>query len=357
MEAGHRTLPQLWRQRCAEQGDRPAMRYKQGGIWSTVSWRQFFEDARAIAMALSDAGVGSGDAVAVLAENRPEWLVVELAVQALGGTVHGIEPHATTAEAELALQRSAASIVFVDTFEQLAKVCSGDAADFQLRQVVAFEPHGLHAAANDRIVRYKDWLANGSRLAAEHPRLFDERIDQGRADAIALFAAGTGTAAPVTQAELLASLWSAAEWMQLESGDHVLSFEPLAQAGERVATLAALLPLGALVHFPESSATIFNDLAEAAPRMVRAPARFWTRLHDRVELAMSDAPPLAKRSYSRAVAAAGRGWWRRALLRRVSRALGLQRMRMAIVIPGDVESHVAAWYHALGVPLVSRPAA
>ncbi|NRF71639.1 AMP-binding protein [Aquincola sp. S2] len=351
------TLPQLWRKRCAEQGDRAAMRYKQRGIWSTVSWRQFFEDARAIAMAMSAAGVGPGDVVAVLAENRPEWLVVELAAQALGGIVHGIEPHATAAEAGLALQRSAARIVFVDTVEQLAKVRSSDAADLQLRQVVAFESHGLHAAEHDRIVRYDDWLASGTRLAREHPRLFDERIDQGRDDAIALFAPGAGTAVPVTQGELLVRLWSALEWMKLDSGDHVLSFEPLMQVGERVAVLAAMLALGVLVHFPESSSTVFNDLAEAAPHMVRAPARFWARLHDRVEQAMNDAPPRARRSYARALAATRRGWWRRALLRRVSRSLGLQRMRMAIVVPGDVESHVAAWYRALDIPLLSRPAA
>lgn len=357
MAAGFRTLPQLWRQRCTEHGDRPAMRYKQRGIWSTVTWRRFFEDARALAMALSSAGVGPGDTVAVLAENRPEWLVVELATQALGGLVHGIEPHATAGEAGLALQRSAAAIVFVDTVEQLAKVRSSDAADFQLRQVVAFESHGLHAVVADRIVRYQDWLASGRRLAHECPRRFDEWIDAGRDDAIALLADGAGASATVTQRALLTRLWSGREWLKLDAGDHVLSFEPLLQLDERVTVLTALLARGALVHFPESPATVFNDLAEAAPRLLSAPARFWTRLHDRVEQAMNDAPPLARRSYRSAVAAAGRGWWRRALLRRVSRSLGLQRLRLAVVAADPVEPDIAAWYRALEVPLLPRPAA
>lgn len=351
------TVPQLWRLRCAELGDRPAMRHKKGGIWATLSWRQFFEDARAMTMALSAAGVGAGDVVAIVAENRPEWLVVDLAAQALGGIVHGIEPHAAAAEVRLALQHSAARVVFVDTADQLARLRNGCAAESRWCQVVALDSHGLHGAANEGVARYADWLASGARLAGQFPRRFDELIDQGRHDAIALWADGTDGAAPLTQGALLLRLRSGIDWMQLQPGDPVLSFQPLAQVGERATTLTALLQLHALVHFPESSATVLNDLAEAAPRMARAPARFWMQLHERVEKTMDDAPPLARGAYAHALAAARPSWWRRALLRRVSRSLGLQRMRVAVVASGAVEPPVAAWYRALGVPLLSRPGA
>jgi len=356
MGAGFSTLPQLWRARCAEHGNRPAMRYKQGGIWSTVTWQQFAEDAHAIAMALSAAGVSPGDVVGILADNRPEWLVVEFATLALGGIVCGIEPQSSAADAGLSLHRGAARIVFVDTFEQLAKVRHGCAAGFRSMQMVAFESHGLHGADHERIARYAEWLASGRRLVRERPRRFDELVDQGRHDAVALLAESGGTTVPLTHSALLLRMSAALGWMQLEPGDHVASFEPLAHPDEQVATLTALLQLGALVHFAEGPATVFNDLAEAAPRMVSAPARFWTGLHDRVQQAMNDAPPQARRAYAGAVAAAHPTWWRRALLRRMSRSLGLQQVRMGIVASGVVEPPVATWYRALGVPLRLRRA-
>lgn len=349
------TLAQLWRRRCAEEGGRPAMRYKQGGIWVTVSWRQFFDDARAIAMQLSDVGVRAGDVVAVLSENRPEWLVVEIAVQAIGGIVHGIDPNAVNGEVGQALGVSGTRIVFVDTFEQLAKVRACEAADFQLQRIVVFESQGLRGVANEQIVRYRDWLAVERRPARAHPDAFDERIGRGRGDTTALIALTAGTTGvrrllPVTHAELVARVRSGGDGMRLAPGDHVLSFAPLPHVGEQVATLAALLARGALVHFPESSATVFNDLAEVAPHMVCAPPSFWNRLHDQVELLMKDAGALAQRSYARALSGGPRDWWRRTVLRRVSASVGLQRMRMALV-SGDASVEAAAWYRALGVPM------
>ncbi|CAN7780719.1 hypothetical protein LJR178_007286 [Variovorax sp. LjRoot178] len=57
------TLPQLWRRRCAEWGDRPALRHKERGIWQGLNWAGYFSEARAIGLAMADAGLQAGEVV------------------------------------------------------------------------------------------------------------------------------------------------------------------------------------------------------------------------------------------------------------------------------------------------------
>src|SRR5471032_1169267 len=88
----YQTLPQLWRDVCRQRGELNAFRHKHRGIWAGVSWTQFFEEARAIGLALGSAGIGRGDAVSILSGNRPEWLFFDFAAQAMQFVSHGIYP-------------------------------------------------------------------------------------------------------------------------------------------------------------------------------------------------------------------------------------------------------------------------
>ena len=101
---------------------RPALRHKQKGIWYSVSWSEYFARARAIGLALADAGLVQGDVVTVLAENRPEWAYVDLGAQCMGLIGNGIYPTSSPEQAEYILRDSQTSVVVVEDDEQLDKV-------------------------------------------------------------------------------------------------------------------------------------------------------------------------------------------------------------------------------------------
>ena len=71
---GHETPQKLFRARCQAWGPMPALRHKHKGIWASTSWAQYYAHARAVGLALADLGLQRGDAIAILSENRPEWL-------------------------------------------------------------------------------------------------------------------------------------------------------------------------------------------------------------------------------------------------------------------------------------------
>ena len=71
---GHDTPHQLFRARAGEWADAPALRHKKKGIWHTTTWRGYYDNARAIGLALEECGVARGEVIGVLSENRPDWL-------------------------------------------------------------------------------------------------------------------------------------------------------------------------------------------------------------------------------------------------------------------------------------------
>src|ERR1019366_6418930 len=94
------TPTKLFRLRCRAWAERPALRHKHKGIWHSVTWSEYYANARAIGLALVDAGCRPGDVIAVLSENRPEWLYADLGAQSMGLIGNGIYPTAAPDQVE-----------------------------------------------------------------------------------------------------------------------------------------------------------------------------------------------------------------------------------------------------------------
>src|SRR5688500_18625778 len=84
MPPAARHLPELLRTQAEHLGSRPALRSRRHGLYHDLSWHELHEQAHAGAAALVDAGVRPGDRVGLLSENRPEWIVADLAALTAG---------------------------------------------------------------------------------------------------------------------------------------------------------------------------------------------------------------------------------------------------------------------------------
>src|SRR5690625_8011305 len=85
-------MPQLLHELASSHPDSVAMQEKRYGIWQPTTWEQYRDRVRDFAHGLAAMGVQRGEIIAVLGDNRPEWLISELAAQTLGATVVGIYP-------------------------------------------------------------------------------------------------------------------------------------------------------------------------------------------------------------------------------------------------------------------------
>ncbi len=128
--------------------------YKQGGQWKDISSQELYRQVTAVARALQAWGLGRGDHVAILSENRPEWQIADFACLLLG--IVDVPIYATLPADQIIylLNNSEARAIFVSTQEQLQKV-------LQIRQQTKIEKIVLmEDAPQSEAVPFRSLIAN-----------------------------------------------------------------------------------------------------------------------------------------------------------------------------------------------------
>lgn len=133
-----RTLPGLLARHARERGDRVALREKRLGVWHEVTWRDYDRHVRAVACRLRELGVAAGDHVAILSDNRTEWLYADLGAQAIGARSVGIYQTNPPADVAYILRDSGAVVLFCEDQEQVDKAVAIAGQTEAVRHVVVF---------------------------------------------------------------------------------------------------------------------------------------------------------------------------------------------------------------------------
>jgi long-chain acyl-CoA synthetase len=374
MQTQARTLPELFFRQVERLGDRLAIRYKAYGIWHRVSWRQYGEEVRRVAAALIAFGLRPGEHVAILADNRPEWLYCHLGVQSTGGATCGVYPTSSPEQVQYVLRHSEARLIFVDNDEQLDKVLALVGAT-AVERIVVWDAKGLWGFADDRVVFFEDFIKQGLSFAQAHPGAVAERLAAIGPDDTAMIIYTSGTTGPPKGAMLghRSIVWvtgAFGEVNPLGPDDEVVSYLPFAHVYENLVSVFGGVYNGYAVSFVESMATLFQNLREVSPTYFASVPRIWEKLASTIELRMADSTPLKRALYRAAVGVgrrhararlAGRVPLALALLYRLAawgallplrRRLGLDRIRLAICGAAPASPELFEYFHALGVPLV-----
>src|SRR3954453_20265685 len=113
-------LVALFLTRAAEKGDKPFLSAKRHGEWRSISWAEAARQVAALAAGLKRIGLQPGDRVALVSENRPEWLIADLAIMAAGFVTVPTYTTNTTPDHLHILENSGAKAVIVSN-QKLAK--------------------------------------------------------------------------------------------------------------------------------------------------------------------------------------------------------------------------------------------
>ena len=373
---GHDTPHKLFRARSKEWADQPALRHKKKGIWASTSWADYFDHARAIGLALADLGLKRGDAIAVLSENRPEWLFADMGAQCVGILCAGIYPTSSPEQVQYILNDAQAQVLFVENQEQYDKVVAIRQNCPALKRIVITNNKGLRELDDAMCTGFEQFLAHGQALTRVHGAEFNAAIDAGKPDDIAFLVYTSGTTgapkgAMVSNRNLVFQVANIHEYQPLAPLDRSLSFLPLCHIAERMGTVFNPLALGQIVHFPENASTIFNDVREVAPHALFGPPRFWQKLHTQVTLYMQDAMPMARSAYTSVTAEGAAlaqarldgepvtGWratryklLQKIVLTNLRSFLGLQNLKSAMTGAAPVPPDLLRWFMAIGVDLL-----
>ena len=310
------TFPRLLTGLAATRPNDTAMQEKRYGIWAPMSWSLYAARVRDFAHGLAELGIQRGDIVAVLGDNRPEWLIAELAAQSIGAAVVGIYPTSIGEELLHILTLARVKVVIAEDQEQvdkLIKLIEDERAGRRpteyaamppllLETVIFYDPHGLEQYDHDFLRDFTHVEQVGQAWGSTRAGWLDDQIGQGSAEDIAVICTTSGTTSRPKLAELShANLLAMADHLTtidpIDAKDRYVSFLPFAWIGEQMLAVACGLSRGLTISFPEDSSTQKTDMREIGPDVMFSPPRIWESMLSEVQVRIDEAGWLKRKVF------------------------------------------------------------
>lgn len=369
------TLPQALRVLASIQPDRVAMRMKDYGIWHDITWKEYAENVRQVAMGLHSLGVKRGDHVSIIGENKPEWLFSALGVMSLGGTFVGVYTTNPAAECEYVVGHSESVVYICEDEEQCDKALVFRERTPSLRKIVVWDMEGLKHFKDDMIMSFDDLKELGRKTDSENPGLFEKIVDEGREDETASIIYTSGTTGPPKGAMISHRnyRWIARQTEKITRtsiDDETISFLPLNHVYEQIFDLMMHLRVGHIVNFTENTDTVMNDLKDVSPTLFHAVPRIWEKYHSGIVLKMMDATWLKRTLYGLAFKIGTRyndfklakkpvplpltiGYWLSyfSVFWKLKERLGFDRVRIGFSGAAPISHEVLKFFQSIGIPI------
>jgi len=368
------TFPHLFFQQVNAHRHRIALRRKEFGIWNRITWNQYGTMVKQTAAGLIQNGLQPGDRVAILGDNRPEWLVCHMATMAIGCVTCGV--YSTNAPEQVAyvVGHSDSKLLFVENEEQVDKVLQIYSDLKQLKKVVVWDPKGLWGFSHEGIIFYDAFLKQGDEYLQQHPGCVTERMNaiDPASTAMMIYTSGTTgrpKGAMISHQNIMGLTESFSRAVAFRPDDELLSYLPLAHIYENLLSVFQAIYSAGTVNFVESMDTLAQNLREVSPTIFASVPRIWEKFMSMIEIRMSDSTVVKRYLYRLAVAVGlryvrsaknsrQRFLWSLAywplyflVLYHLKRQLGLERVRYGVCGAAPASPELFEFYNALGVPL------
>ncbi len=383
-EVQTRTVAHLVRNRAMSTPNLVALREKDFGIWQEITWSTYWERVLLAAHGLLALGVEVGDRVSIHSEDRPEWVILDVAAVAVRGVTVGLYPTNPSAEVQYLLSDSSSRIHLAEDQEQADKLMEVIDTLPELGKVIHVEPRGFRSYRDDpRFIFWDDFLDMGRRHMEENPVAVEKRMSEARPDDVMTLVYTSGTTGPPKGAMLdnanvefcFDELINADNRMPNNVGpnaaDEILTYLPLCHVAERIFSTWTSAACGTTLNFAESIETVQENLREVQPTLFFAVPRIWEKLHAAVLIKSKDATWL-KRVFMSLGNALARGIGRHRVknggkhtlysgllfmigyplvFRALRERIGLRRCRWAGTGAAPIAPEVIEFFHGLGVNL------
>jgi long-chain acyl-CoA synthetase len=302
-------LVSLFLTRAAERGDKPFLWAKRDGAWQPISWTEAARQVAGLAASLKSIGLQPGDRVCLVSENRPEWLLSDLAIMAAGCVT--VPTYTTNTERDHAhiLGNSGARAVIVSNQKLANNLIPAVLTSNQCQHVIGMEPM--------RRIQTPDWVNCHlwSRLAAAEADIEELRAEVAEVGrdqlACIIYTSGTGGAPRGVQlhhGSILHNLEGCTDIISSDFGwgDEIfLSFLPASHAYEHSGGQMFPIALGAQIYYAESLEKLAANIEEVQPTIMVVVPRLFEMLRTRIMKSIEQQSGLSKYLLSRAIKIGG----------------------------------------------------
>jgi len=361
-----------------------AMREKDFGIWREYNWAQTWDLIETAAHGLLASGVDVGDRVAIHSEDRPEWVILDLATVAVRGICVGLYPTNPTAEVAYLVGDCTPKVFFAEDQEQADKVLAVDPEiGAAVERIIYVEPRGFGDYTDDRLIFWDEFLELGRRHREANPGALEALMSAAEPTDIMTLVYTSGTTGPPKGAmlsnanaeyamnKIIMDVTRTPDGKAPNPSDLIVTYLPLCHVAERIFSTWTLCIAGPSLNFAESIDTVTLNLREVQPTIFFAVPRIWERLHAAVFIRGNDATWFKRLWFKASLrlasiigkekvanggnhtpksrVLAGIGWL--FAFRAIRERLGLRRVRYSASGAAAIAPEVLEFFMGIGVPV------
>jgi len=297
------TIPKLFLEKATGYGkERVAMREKEFGIWRPITWHDYLENVKYIALGLISLGLEKDDKVSMIGDNRPEGLWAEMAALCARGIGVWLFQDCLIEEVRYIIDHSDTKFLFGEGQEEVDKALSIFNECPKLEKIIWDDPKGMRNYSQECLISLKEVIQLGRELEKEKPGLFEELIGQGHGEEVALLFYTSGTTS-LPKGALLSHnnmLTMGKHLMDVDpcsDTDDYVSYLPFAWIGEQMMSISCGLQIGYTLNFPEEPGTAQENIREIGPHVMFAPPRMYEEMTRQVQVKYLDAAWIKRKFY------------------------------------------------------------
>ena len=279
-------LVALFESMARGRGEQPFLWLRRDGIYRPWSWRRVAEEVRFLARCLRAQGLARGDRVLLVSENRPEWLIADLAIMAAGGITVPAYTTNTTREHAFLLAHSGAAAAVVSNDRLAKQLLPAVGTTPGVRLVISIEPLAEGGSLGARLLSWQEALALGEQ---QPDPAGNGAAALGRDDtACFIYTSGTGglpKGVMLSHGNVLSNVAGASAALALLGLDEhevFLSFLPLSHAYEHTAGQFLPIAVGAQIYYADGLDTLSTNLVEARPTIMTCVPRLYEVMRQRI---------------------------------------------------------------------------
>ena len=290
--------------KAEKHGDKPFLWAKENGAYQSHSWTEVAGSVSALAGGLKSLGVDEGDRVMLVSENRPEWLIAELAIISAGAIPVPAYTTNLVSDHTHILSNSGAVGALVSTRKLAENLLPAANQSDGARFVIGMEQLEADHPVNAELLEWSAVVERG-RENSESVREAARNIGTDRT-AVIIYTSGTGGAPKGVMLSHRAILHNCAgathALEQMGLGEEVfLSFLPLSHSYEHMAGQFFPIAIGAQIYYAEGAEHLSRNMPEARPTVMTAVPRLYELLYGRITKGVADAGGMKQKLFNKAV--------------------------------------------------------
>ena len=296
------TLVEHFRRQVSQRGASPALYFRSGDRYASISWAGFGQAARRLSAYLLEEDVRAREHVAIWSANRPEWHIADVGILSISGRPVPVYHTLSAEQAGYVLGHSETRVAIVENPTYRDRVLAVRGSLPSLRRVVVMQGQD-HPSADGFVISWQEALDRGDNAAGRRAVELEDRAGAVTLDDVATLIYTSGTTGPpkavlLTHRNVAAAVWALDEFAAATPETRVVSHLPLAHIAERLSTEFRSYVYGHPVYFVENIANLADRLREVRPGMFFTVPRVWEKMALRVQKGVAELP-LPRRALAR----------------------------------------------------------